>query len=90
MGPQRAASQVAQLVTRLCKRDKLPEAWSAGDLVRLVEQYAKLVATIHEGKPDQSPGQDIEAILERGRVGSYRDMEARARLADQVQRKRKN
>ena len=90
MGPERTASSVAQLVSRLCKRDKLPEAWSAGDLVALIEKYSQLLRAIHEGKPCQGQDQDLEEILEKGRPGAYRDMVRRAEALDrQAPRKSK-
>ena len=47
MTPVRTASQIAQLITALCKAGtNLPKSWSAADLISLIKSYSKLIATI--------------------------------------------
>jgi hypothetical protein len=90
MTPERTLSQVGTLLVRLCKSNKLPEAWSAGDLVKLAEQYSQLLRVINDGKPDPGQDQDIEEIFEKGRPGSYQAMVRRAEAMDrQASRKSK-
>lgn len=92
MSPERTASQLGQFIVALSKNGgKLPAPWTPANFIELVGKYQALVSTIQgEGKPTtggEPDQQDLDDTFQHGRMGAYRDMEARARALDAAARK---
>jgi hypothetical protein len=72
MSPDRTASRVAQLISKMADRLEKEKAFPSTENLKqfnaLVAEYSKLLSTINE-KTDKS--QDSQGFLIRGRKGAY-------------------
>jgi hypothetical protein len=77
MESKRLGSEVAKLLSRLCRAHKLPEPWGPADVVSLLDSYRQLVsANDQPTKPDEI---DLDQLMQTGIPGAYEAMEAQNR-----------
>jgi len=84
MEPRRTSSEIAKLITALCKAGtNLPKSWTSADLIALIKAYSKLIATSTAQQPT-GKAPDVDD-MQNGRPGAYEAMVKRAKQSGVTQ-----